>query len=242
MADSFMGILTKHLVEAPVPPRQRRPDLEIPADVEAVCLRALEKDREKRWPDMDAFYRALGAAGGVPFEPSNVFVPPTASLKYPALADANPLTRESKTAISVSPPTGMFEDERPQRPDDAAAGLGPRTKIGLAVGAVLAVVLVVILALRPSARPPAVTAAPPVPAAPSPTSSPLPLPAAPAPVHRAEPARVEAAPATPEPPAGKPSARPHHHHDEAKGDPLHRRVDAPPEPTPAELKNPFSAP
>ena len=74
-ADNFMGILTKHMLEPVVPPRKRRPDLDIPADVEAVCLRAMEKDRDKRWPDMDAFYRALGAAGGVPFEPSNVFVP-----------------------------------------------------------------------------------------------------------------------------------------------------------------------
>ena len=54
-ADSFMGILTKHLLEPVVPPRKRRPDLDIPADVEAVCLRAMEKDRDKRWPDMDAF-------------------------------------------------------------------------------------------------------------------------------------------------------------------------------------------
>src|SRR5262245_25754390 len=55
-ADSFMAILTKHMMEPPVPLRQRRPDLDIPADVEAVCLRALEKDRDKRWQDMDAFY------------------------------------------------------------------------------------------------------------------------------------------------------------------------------------------
>ena len=48
-ADNFMGILTKHLLEAPVPPRKRRPDLEIPPDVEAICLRAMEKDRDKRF-------------------------------------------------------------------------------------------------------------------------------------------------------------------------------------------------
>jgi serine/threonine-protein kinase len=54
-ADNFMGILTKHLLEAPVPPRKRRPDLEIPGEIEAICLRAMEKDRDKRFPDMDAF-------------------------------------------------------------------------------------------------------------------------------------------------------------------------------------------
>jgi eukaryotic-like serine/threonine-protein kinase len=251
-ADSFMGILTKHLIEAPVPPRQRRPELEIPADVEAICLRALEKDREKRWPDMDAFYRALGAAGGVPFEPSNVFIPPTASLKYPALAEANPLPRESKTAISVSPPSGTFEDERPQRPDDLPGGLGLRTKIGLAVGAVAAVVIVLLLAVRPGGQPAAVPETATRPAA----SGQLPAPpivapaALPALAHAVGPARAEAATTTPQPtgPAetsigslGKAAARPHRHRD-AKGDPLHRRVDLPGEPTPAELKNPFSAP
>ncbi len=247
-ADSFMGILTKHLVEAPVPPRQRRPDLDIPADVEAVCLRALEKDREKRWPDMDAFYRALGAAGGGPFEPSNVFIPPTASLKYPILADTNPLPRESKTAISVSPPSGTFEDERPQRPDELAGGLGLRTKIALGVGAVVVVVIVFVLALRPGSRPPAVPAtAGATPEAPAqtqrpPAAAPTPAAVVPALVHAVEPAHAEAA-STPETSAAKSTSRPHHKHgDEPKGDPLHRRVDLPAETTPAELKNPFGTP
>jgi serine/threonine-protein kinase len=250
-ADSFMGILTKHLVEAPVPPRQRRPDLDIRVDVEAVCLRALEKDREKRWPDMDAFYRALGAAGGVPFEPSNVFVPPTASLKYPVLADPNPLPRTSKTAVSVSPPSATFEDERPQRPEGLPTPLGPRTKLVLALSAAIAVVIVFILALRSgtghqalpqtaigSAAASAEVQGPPAPA-------PVPLSAS---VHArpatAAPARAEAAQvATPEASAGKPAARAHRKRgDDAKGDPLHRQVDLPAEPTPAELKNPFSAP
>src|SRR5215471_202113 len=103
-ADNFMGILTKHLLEAPVPPRKRRPDLEIPGEIEAICLRAMEKDRDKRYPDMDAFYRALGAAGDFGFEPSQVFVPPRlpkASLKYPTLAAANLEARESRTAIAA---------------------------------------------------------------------------------------------------------------------------------------------
>ena len=100
-ADNFMGILTKHLLEPVVPLRKRRPDLDIPDDVEAVCLRAMEKDREKRWPDMDAFYRALGAAGGLPFEPSQVFSPPRASLKYPNLAEPSAEARESRTALAA---------------------------------------------------------------------------------------------------------------------------------------------
>jgi serine/threonine-protein kinase len=246
-ADSFMGILTKHLLEPVIPPRKRRPDLDIPADVEAVCLRALEKDRDKRWPDMDAFYQALGGAGGVPFEPSNVFVPPEASLKYPRLTEANPLAeRESKTAIAVAPPTGTFEDERPVRID--SGGLPRAAKIGLGVAAVAVAAIVGALALRGSHP-----AAPPV----SPTAASVPAgaaaPAAAAPAAAAPAATPPAAAPTPPAPAAaapaepteKPAARPHHHHEAVeapKPDPLHRKIDVPAEPTPAELKNPFNNP
>ena len=80
------AILTKHMLEPPVPPRQRRPNLDIPADVEAVCLRALEKDRDKRFADMDAFYRALGAAGGMPSSRRASSRRRAASLKQPTPA------------------------------------------------------------------------------------------------------------------------------------------------------------
>ena len=253
-ADSFMGILTKHLLEPVVPPRKRRPELDIPADVEAVCLRAMEKDRDKRWPDMDAFYQALGAAGGVPFEPSNVFMPPQASLKYPQLTDANAKARQSKTAISVSPPVGTFEDERPQRAE-AVGGLSAGAKLGLGVAGAVALVLALVLALRGGHKPSADTgAATPPPAAPAasppvkPTVPPAANPAAaiaapPAPPPTAaSPAHVEptAAPAE----AAEKTARPHHHREgaETKADPLHRKIDVPGDPTPAELKNPFSTP
>ncbi len=246
-ADSFMGILTKHLLEPVVPPRRRRPDLDIPADVEAICLRAMEKDRDKRWPDMDAFYQALGEAGGVPFEPSNVFVPRQASLKYPQLTESNAEARQSKTAISVSPSFRTFEDERPQRAEAPGGGWSARAKIGLgAVGAV-AVVLALVLALRgghktsadtgATAAPAAAAAATLKPAVSPAAALPAPLPPAPAPAAHAEP------PVAPAETAEK-TARPHHHHEgaETKADPLHRRIDVPGEATPAELKNPFSTP
>jgi serine/threonine-protein kinase len=251
-ADSFMGILTKHLLEPVVPPRKRRPELDIPADVEAICLRAMEKDRDKRWPDMDAFYQALGAAGGVPFEPSNVFLPPQASLKYPRLTEANAGARQSKTAISVSPPVGTFEDERPQRAE-APGRLGAGAKLGLGVAGAVALILALVLALRGGQKPAAdtVAATPPAAAAAAPAkpavasaaspaaatpAPPPPQPAA-APVARTEPTMAPAETA-------EKSARPHHRHEgtETKADPLHRKIDVPGEPTPAELKNPFSTP
>jgi serine/threonine-protein kinase len=251
-ADSFMGILTKHLLEPVVPPRKRRPDLDIPADVEAVCLRAMEKDRDKRWPDMDAFYQALGAAGGVPFEPSNVFVAPQASLKYPQLTSASAsAARQSKTAISVSPPVGRFDDERPERAETPGGGLGARAKIGLGVAGAVVLVIALVLALRTGhktgadsvATPPvAVERTNPIVGAPPPPVRSVPTPP---PALAGPPAQVEAAAVAPTPGdrSDKPS-RAHHHHEgaEPKADPLHRRIDLPAEPTPGELKNPFNTP
>jgi serine/threonine-protein kinase len=251
MADSFMGILTKHLLEPVVPPRKRRPDLDIPADVEAVCLRAMEKDRDKRWADMDAFYGALGSAGGLPFETSGAASAPPASLRYPELADSNAAARESKTAIAASGPRGTFDDERPVRLD-AVTGTGRGVKIAVAAGAVVAIVIAAALALRSGRSAPPAAAATPTAAALAPPAT---APAAPTTAAVAPPssapagARPEAAPAreaaTVETDAKVP-ARARRRKEataEPKPDPAHRPIDVPAEDTtPAELKNPFHTP
>jgi hypothetical protein len=156
-AENFMGILTKHLLEPVVPPRQRNPRMAIPADVEGVCLRALEKDRDRRWQDMDQFYRALGTAGGEPFETSGVYTP-SPDVRFPVLAQPNPRARESRTELAppvtmppASPTGGHFDDERPVVRKSAGLKLGGAF-VAVAVAAVL-----VVLALRPSSKPAAPT-------------------------------------------------------------------------------------
>ncbi|MES1165072.1 MAG: serine/threonine-protein kinase [Verrucomicrobiota bacterium] len=252
-ADSFMGILTKHLLEPVISPRQRRPDLEIPADVEAVCLRALEKDRDKRWADMDEFYRALGGAGGLPFEPSTVraYVGgpqlPGATLKYPSLAEPSAGVRESKTAITATPPVGAFDDERPLRPEPVGGGLGARAKLALGAAAAVAIVSLAVLAMRGGPPPGGGAVAGKAAVAPPVEKAALLLPApTEKPAAATSPTNPSAAPATPaaEPaPADKPARARRHHGEGDKADPLHRKIDLPGDPaTPAELKNPFVAP
>jgi eukaryotic-like serine/threonine-protein kinase len=51
---SPMVVLTKHLTDEPVPPRQRRPDLDIDPGAEAIVLRAMAKRREDRYQSIDA--------------------------------------------------------------------------------------------------------------------------------------------------------------------------------------------
>ncbi|MEO0321813.1 MAG: serine/threonine-protein kinase [Myxococcota bacterium] len=56
-ADNLMGILTKHLYEQPVPPRQVVPEL--PEDLEAVILKAMAKQVEHRYQNMGELYEDL---------------------------------------------------------------------------------------------------------------------------------------------------------------------------------------
>jgi serine/threonine protein kinase len=51
-AETFMGVLTKHMFETPEPPSVRAPHAAVPADVEAVVLKALNKDRDQRYQTM----------------------------------------------------------------------------------------------------------------------------------------------------------------------------------------------
>jgi tRNA A-37 threonylcarbamoyl transferase component Bud32 len=247
-ADNFMGILTKHMLEPVTPLRQRAPKLGIAADVEAVCLRALEKDRDKRWQDMDAFYRALGGAGGEPFEASGVYSA-SPSLRYPVLAQPNPTARALKTEVATRPEREAgegeaFDDERPVV--RRSAGL----KLGGVIVAVAVAAALVMLALRPSHK--AEVAAP----APAPAAIVPPPPAA------IEKAAVAAPAPTPTPTDGTKAIEPAKATDKtsrgpARGKPRRSSADAVRDitsraggdpspapadkgmPTPAELKNPF---
>jgi hypothetical protein len=64
VAESFMTMLTKHLMEEPVPPSARRPDLVITPEMDALVLKALEKDRDKRWQSMAELLEAVAVCPG----------------------------------------------------------------------------------------------------------------------------------------------------------------------------------
>ena len=58
-AESFMALLTKHLAEPVVPPSTRRPDLDIPREIDQLILKTLEKDRERRFQSVDELMQAM---------------------------------------------------------------------------------------------------------------------------------------------------------------------------------------
>src|SRR5438105_13643079 len=68
-----VDIILKHLHEAPVPPRQARPELHIDPRMESIVLRCLAKERAERFQSMDDLLAALKvqrqqlAGGSLPF-------------------------------------------------------------------------------------------------------------------------------------------------------------------------------
>ena len=62
-ADTFMGILTKHMFEVPEAPSAVVPDANIPPEVEAIILKAMQKDRELRFAGMVEMAEAIEAVG-----------------------------------------------------------------------------------------------------------------------------------------------------------------------------------
>ena len=60
-ADSPMGIVSRHLAEAPMRPSARRPDLPIPKAIDDLVLRGMEKDRQRRFATAVDFRAALEA-------------------------------------------------------------------------------------------------------------------------------------------------------------------------------------
>jgi serine/threonine-protein kinase len=186
-AETFMGVLTKHMFEAPQPPSQRAPQVYIPPGVEAVVLKALAKDRDQRFQSMKEMALALADAVGVDAaqawagESSGVMpIPQTSSsqaIQLPtgaqpatSAAGARPTSSQPATATSSSPPTTS--------PPSRSRG-GLFAGLGAAV-ALAGVGTVAYIKMRPqqTTPPPAVTTST---VAPTPVTPPAPKPAVEAP-------------------------------------------------------------
>ncbi|WP_149179899.1 serine/threonine-protein kinase [Streptomyces sp. TRM49041] len=115
-----LGVLHRHLYEAPLPIRQLRP--EVPEPLEALVLRLLAKDPQHRPSGAQEVYEALapllpvrGAAPAGPMDPTRPFLRPLAPWPDRATAPAAP--------APVPPPPTASPAATPAagRPDVAAA-------------------------------------------------------------------------------------------------------------------------
>ncbi len=65
-ANSFMGVLTKHIFDPVVAPSSRYPELGVPSAVERVIMKALDKDKDRRFQSMAELAAALEACDTAP--------------------------------------------------------------------------------------------------------------------------------------------------------------------------------
>jgi serine/threonine-protein kinase len=178
-ADNFMGILTKHMFEDPPAPREVAPQAGITPEIEAVILKAMQKERELRFQSLRELSDAIMAVGT---GNAPVLVAPTIAPR------SRPMTgpTQFKRSNSLAPvePTIETVARQPRR--------GGRAGVLLALAAVAGGSAALVLALRDD----------PQPAQPVPQDIPVaPVAAPPEPVRTIEPPpKVE----PPQPPAPAP--------------------------------------
>jgi eukaryotic-like serine/threonine-protein kinase len=183
VAESFMTMLTKHLMEDPVPPSMRRPDLPISPEMDALVLKALEKDRENRWQSMAELLEAVAACPG----PENA--PKQQPLKaqtiamggahaQAALRPIRPKDAAQGTAkLSRKAVDAAVSDAEMSAANAPATASNRKPLILVGVGVALGLGVAAWLALSPRSKPPEPAAvAAHAPSAPAPAPAPVPPP------------------------------------------------------------------
>ena len=107
-SDTAMGIILHHLQTLPTPPHEIRPDLGIPAPLSDVLMRALEKDRDKRFASANDMGAALDAVLALPLperpQPAAAASgPPRPATPVPIPAD---IDRQETRVMPRTPPAG----------------------------------------------------------------------------------------------------------------------------------------
>jgi serine/threonine-protein kinase len=155
-ADTFMGTLTKHMFETPVPPRKLRPDLGIPEHLEQVILRALAKNPDDRFQSMGEISAQLlasetpsGSRALLTLAPTSQIADDTEVSPGPPAAfildgDEEPLTLGSPRRIPLTGALPHIAEDR-----------GKRLIMAAAAGTVLVggVIALVIYLVQPSESP-----------------------------------------------------------------------------------------
>ncbi len=115
-ADTPLAMVIKHTNETPPSPNDVAPDVHIPEDVEALIMRLLAKDPEKRPIDASALQSLLGtletvtsqAMGKTIQVPNSLAAAPTRSMD--SLSNSDLLHRTDKPVVVVLPFSNMSDD------------------------------------------------------------------------------------------------------------------------------------
>jgi serine/threonine-protein kinase len=113
---TIMAMLSKHLVEDPIPPTQRRPELNLPPALDQLILQAMQKEPKDRAANMEAFADQMGALlGQLPPDPNSMNRSGALSMQQGAVAGV------------PTPPPSAFRPMTPPPPGPASAAFTPAT-------------------------------------------------------------------------------------------------------------------
>ena len=205
LGDTFMGILTKHMFEAPPPLKHVNPAVNVAPDLEAIIFKALAKDPAQRYQSMQEFsddllrFRAGNRTNAAFAPPSAPVIPPTAAqvlgVGSPAGASPYGFSQQGSPDQAVVPSRTVEGELTGRRKRPVALIIGAALFVLIAAGAIAAVALSKTDAptvAPPTVAPPTVTppVAPPVAPPVQPQGVVVPRPVAPPPVAPPTPALI----------------------------------------------------
>jgi serine/threonine-protein kinase len=121
-SSNFVALLTKQVQEAPVPPRARRPDLDIPPGLEAVIMRCLAKRPADRFPTAQDLADAL-APYATPTDDRGDATGPQALLPASAVG-AEPSLADAPAETVPGVPFARTDSDAAAETDDAGTSTG----------------------------------------------------------------------------------------------------------------------
>jgi serine/threonine-protein kinase len=121
--DGFGEILVAHLTKTPENPASLNPD--IPPEIEAICLHAIEKDKNRRFQNMEE----MAAAVENPAAHLQAYRPGTGRTQAPAPAGGSPRTQQLSPVAD-----GGFGSEQPTMIGQTQQGLAARAPVQQAGG------------------------------------------------------------------------------------------------------------
>ena len=136
-AESFMGILTKHITSQPKPPREAAPDRNIAPEVEAVIMRAMAKEPSNRYQTMEALAhdlvevaqvlapQLLTPSGSRPIAPPRSSLRQTPNPSAPISVPSVPAAKAPSQPMAVPTPTPTPTPTPPESPAAKPAGTTP---------------------------------------------------------------------------------------------------------------------
>jgi tRNA A-37 threonylcarbamoyl transferase component Bud32 len=129
-ADNLMGILTKHVYEQPIPPRNIPPPVNVPPGLEAIILKALAKQPDQRYQSMYELKSDLDllVEGGTPLALMESIDPAGLSVTASMIGAAHGINI-STPSLQMTPATpGVVEE--------------PKSRAGLIIGAILGLLVI----------------------------------------------------------------------------------------------------